>query len=235
VRLSSVELISVVIPTFQEAARLADLLRLIEQQNVMHEVIVVDGGSTDGTFEMARASVSQAISAPRGRGAQLKAGAEIARGDIILFLHADSNLEPGAFVQIRQSLTENPSAVGGNFRLLFDGETSFSRRLTRFYAWIRRHGFYYGDSAIFLRRSVYDQIGGIRAIALMEDYDLARRLERHGPTVCIDEPPIKTSSRKFEGRSSLSIIWGWLKIHALFYLGVSPDRLARMYYGDLAA
>ena len=119
--------------------------------------------------------------------------------------------------------------VGGNFRILFDGEDAFDRWLTRFYAWFRRFGLYYGDSAVFLRRETYEAIGGFRPIALMEDFDLCRRLERHGRTVCIDEPPVTTSSRRFEGRWPPKIVAGWLLIHALYYLGLSPNLLARLY------
>ncbi|MEE8225733.1 MAG: hypothetical protein V3R30_02845, partial [Kiloniellales bacterium] len=89
---------------------------------------------------------------------------------------------------------------------------------------------YYGDSGVFVRRDVYDALGGVRPIALMEDFDFTRRLERFGETCCIDEPPLITSSRRFEGRHPIQIVWGWLKIHALFYLNVSPNLLARMYY-----
>ena len=82
-----------------------------------------------------------------------------------------------------------------------------------------------------MRRAVYNRIGGMRAIALMEDYDFVRRLERAGPTICIDQPALVTSSRRFAGRAPVAIVAGWLEIHALFHLGVSPDRLARIYDG----
>lgn len=226
------KLISVIIPTYCEATNLGGLLASIDKDATPHEVIVVDADSADGSADVACQSGAIVIGSSRGRGVQLRCGAEQARGDILLFLHADSRILSGALARIRETLSDDSPLVGGNFRLLFDGSNSFSRRLTRFYAWIRRHGFYYGDSAIFIRRSVYDAIGGIRAIALMEDYDLVRRLERSGPTICIDDPPLITSSRKFEGRSSVAIIWGWLKIHALYHLGISPERLARIYYGN---
>ena len=80
-----------------------------------------------------------------------------------------------------------------------------------------------------MRREVYRALGGIRAIDLMEDYDFVRRLERSGPTHCIEDPPLITSSRRFEGRHPLAIVWGWLEIHALFHLGISPRVLARRY------
>lgn len=228
------EPISVVIPTYNEAARLMSLFVSLQEQEVPHEVIVVDGGSTDETMEIAKKAGVTYVQSKKGRGRQLREGAGIAKGSVLLFLHADSRFPKDGLGAIQRSLDQNSMVIGGNFRLLFDGDTRFSRWLNGFYAWIRRHGFYYGDSAIFVRRSVYIEVGEIRPIALMEDYDLVQRLEKHGRMICIDDPPLITSSRKFEGRSAVSIVWGWLVIHVLFYLGVSPDRLARIYYGDHA-
>ena len=94
---------------------------------------------------------------------------------------------------------------------------------------IRLGGLYYGDSGIFVRRRVLDAIGGVRPLALMEDYDLVRRLERAGPTACIADPPLVTSSRRFAGRRPPAIVWGWVRLHALYGLGVAPARLAEIY------
>lgn len=221
--------LSVVIPTLNEAARLPALLDQIVAQSLQAEVIVVDGGSTDGTAAAAERRGARLLSSPAGRGRQLAIGADAACGDVLLFLHADSRLPRGAFARIRATLDANPAVVGGNFRLLFDGGDDFSRWLNGFYRWIRRHGFYYGDSAIFVRRAVYRALGGIRPIALMEDYDFVRRLEKAGPTCCIAEPPLVTSARRFHGRHPARIVGGWLAIHLLFHLGVPPDRLARLY------
>ena len=126
-------------------------------------------------------------------------------------------------------LSTDAHIIGGNFRLVFDADTSFSRWLTRFYAGMRSLGFYYGDSGIFVRRSVYEALGGFRPIQLMEDWDFVRRLERFGRTRCIKDPPLVTSSRRFERRHPLEIVYGWVRIHALFWLGVSPDVLVEIY------
>lgn len=222
-------MISIVIPTLNEAGRLARLLGDLRGQNARYEVIVADGASRDGTREVARAAGARIVTAERGRGQQLIAGVETARGDILLFLHADTVFPAGGLARIEEVLHAGPELVGGNFRLLFDGAASFDRWLDGFYAWIRRRGLYYGDSGIFVRRTVYRRIGGIRPIALMEDYDFTRRLERAGGTCCIAEPPLVASSRRFAGRRPAAIVWGWLRIHALYYLGVSPVRLARLY------
>ena len=223
-------MISVVIPTMDEAKTLPRLLAGLQRQIAPSEIILVDGGSRDVTVLKAREHRVKIIHSAPGRGTQLRAGAEAAGGDILLFLHADSVFPDGGLARIEEIL-ESPRIVGGNFRLVFDGESGFSRWLTGFYARIRKHGFYYGDSGVFVRREVYQAMGGIRPIALMEDYDFIRRLEKFGATYCIDDPPLVTSSRRFEGRHPLLIVWGWLKIHALFHLGVSPDRLAKLYYG----
>jgi len=227
--IEGVRMISVIIPTLNEASRLEALLGVLAEEALDHETIVVDGGSRDGTVEIARRAGVRLLCSHRGRGRQLAAGARTARGEIFFFLHADTALPAGALGAIAGRLGTAPEIVGGNFHLLFDGNDDLSRWLEGFYAWIRRRGDYYGDSGVFLRRAVFEALGGIRPIALMEDYDLIRRLESFGPTICIEDPPLETSSRRFHGRRRGEIVWGWLKIHALFHLGVSPDRLARLY------
>ena len=169
------------------------------------------------------------VSSP-GRGTGICIGAQESRGEVLLFLHADSTLLPGALGRIREALSIDTEIIGGNFRLVFDGDTPFSRWLTSFYAWIRSIGFYYGDSGIFVRRSVYEALGGFRPIPLMEDLEFVCRLERFGRTCCIMDPPLITSSRRFvEGRRPREIFFGWVRLHVLFWLGVSPDRLAEIY------
>jgi len=222
-------MISVIIPTLNVAASLPQLLAGLLRETVPAEIIVVDGGSDDATPLIAREAGVRLIAAAGGRGAQLRAGAQAARGAVLLFLHADSGFPAGGLRCIEETLAGAPELVGGNFRIAFDGEDRFSRWLTGFYAWFRRHGLYYGDSGIFARRRVYDALGGIRPIALMEDYDFSRRLQRAGPTCCLDELTLISSSRRFRGRHPVRIFFGWLWLHALFHLGVSPERLAQIY------
>lgn len=222
-------MISVIIPTLDEAATLPQLLQALRQEPTPAEIVVVDGGSRDGTASIAHRANVRVLTAARGRGAQLRAGAEAASGDVLLFLHADSRFPAGGLRRIEEALTASPELIGGNFRIVFDGADGFSRWLTGFYAWFRGHGLYYGDSGIFVRRRVYQALGGVRPIALMEDYDFSRRLERAGPTCCLEDVALVSSSRRFRGRSPAAIFLGWLWLHALFHLGVSPERLARLY------
>jgi rSAM/selenodomain-associated transferase 2 len=221
--------ISIIIPTLDEERSLPPLLATLRQQGTAHEVIVVDGGSRDRTVELAKSSGVRTLVSRCGRGAGMSIGAAASRGDVLFFLHADSALPPGALDRITDVLASNANIIGGNFRLVFDGDTDFSRGLTRFCAWIRLLGFYYGDSGIFVRRSAYQAIGGFRPIPVMEDWDFVRRLQRFGRTCCIEDPPLVTSSRRFAGRHPFEIIYGLVRIHVLFWFGVSPDRLVEIY------
>lgn len=222
-------MISIIIPTLNEASNLPGLLEAFVADEAAGEIIVVDGGSADGSRDIARRHAARVIEAAPGRGGQLRAGAEAARFDVLWFLHADCRVAPGACAAIIRALAAAPAAPGGNFRLLFDGGDEFSRWLDGFYAWIRAKGIYYGDSGVFVRRSAYETLGGIRPLALMEDYDFNRRLERMGPTLMIQNPPLITSSRRFAGRRKWAIVTGWLLIHLLFYLRVPAPWLARLY------
>lgn len=225
-------LISVLIPTLNEADKLPVALASVRHQktgpDTNIEIIVCDGGSTDGTPDIAREAGATLVRAARGRGQQLREAVAQAAGDVLVFLHADTVLAPEALRTVAQTLAD-PAIPGGNFRVVFDGPSDFAAWLTGYYAWLRRHALYYGDSVIFIRRPVYDAIGGIKPIALMEDYDLVRRLEAAGPTACIENPPVVTSSRRFEGRRPWRIYAQWVMIHALYHLRLRPDTLARLY------
>jgi rSAM/selenodomain-associated transferase 2 len=221
--------ISVVIPVLNEASRLRDLIAALHEEPERPEIVVVDGGSEDDSRSVAEAMGTRVLVAARGRGQQLAAGAAAARGETLLFLHADTRYPAGALASMQRALANCPTAPGGNFRLLFDGGRRFDRWLERFYCWIRGHGLYYGDSGIFIRRRWYRRLGGFRPIPVMEDYDLVRRMEAEGTTVCVQSPPLVTSSRRFQGRHPVAIFLGWVRIHLLFHLGVAPARLAHLY------
>jgi rSAM/selenodomain-associated transferase 2 len=219
--------ISLIIPTWREAERIANCVRLA--RDVADEVIVVDASSPDGTARLAEAAGARVLVVDRkGRGPQLHAGAVVATGDVLLFLHADAELQPGARDAIVCALRE-PTTVGGNFFLRFWPEGRFARLLTRANHLRRRwFGIYYGDSAIFVRRAVYEALGGFHALPILEDYEFVRRLERHGRTAYVRDVEVRASARRFETRP-LRTLFIWVLIQALFMIGVHPDCLARVY------
>ncbi|MEP0068644.1 TIGR04283 family arsenosugar biosynthesis glycosyltransferase [Pyruvatibacter sp.] len=220
---------SIIIPTLNEAPRIAALVERVRDDEPECEIIVVDGGSSDDTAVRAREAGACVLVADRGRGAQLSHGASAAHGDILVFLHADTVWPAGAFTALRRELS-GAGVIGGNFRLVFDGDTQFADWLTGFYAWFRGHGLYYGDSVIFVRRDIYQSIGGIRPMPVMEDFDLRLRMERNGGTVCVQDPPIVTSSRRFKNRHPVAIFMHWLLVHGLYYAGLSNGRLIAWVY-----
>lgn len=220
--------VSVVIPTLNEAAFIAETIQIIRTTNAPTEIIVVDGGSTDGTTQIALKCGAQVFHAPlRGRGPQLAFGASHARGNVLWFLHADTRPTSDVNHLIQATLAA-PEVVGGNFRLIFDGESSAARFLTRLYPYLRLLGLSYGDAGIFLRRDAYQQAGGFKSHPLFEDLDLLRRLRPLGKFVQLNTPLI-TSSRRFEGRSFTLVFAHWTSLQVLFWLGVAPQVLARLY------
>ncbi|MCM0020703.1 MAG: glycosyltransferase family 2 protein [Tagaea sp.] len=225
-------MISIVIPVIDEAANLRRLLPALAAEPEPHETIVVDGASADDSREVARACGAVVLEAPPSRGGQIAKGAAAARGETLWFLHADTMPAPGALTALARALDAAPDAPGGNFRLLFDGARDFDRWLDGFYAKLRARGVYYGDSGVFVRAAVYRALGGMPELALMEDFAFVRKLERAGPTLCLAEPPLRTSSRRFEGRTKARIVAGWLAIHAFYALGVDTRTLARLYGSD---
>lgn len=230
-------MISIIIPTLNEIVALPSLLAVLTSETVEKEIILVDGGSDDGTWEEALSWTEHnpsvyALQSEPGRGKQLQVGVNKAEGDILFFLHADTSLQTGTLEAIQNAFTDNPMLIGGNFQLVFEGKRLFYRFMNHFYGWIRLFGLYYGDSGTFIRRSAYDALGGFRSLPIMEDYDLVRRMERYGRTCCIQEPVITTSTRRFEGKTPLQMFWLWGKMHVLYALGVSGTRLEKHYEGD---
>ncbi|HEX8131521.1 MAG TPA: TIGR04283 family arsenosugar biosynthesis glycosyltransferase [Pyrinomonadaceae bacterium] len=222
--------ISVIIPTLDEAHSLGATLQALTRLNhgAPVEIIVVDGGSADATREIAREHGAHVILSARGRGAQMHAGATAARGDVLWFLHADTLPPPDAPAQILDALRRDAKIVGGNFAINFDGTRFAARFLTWLYPQLRKLGLYYGDSAIFVRAGVYREVGGFRPFPIFEDLDLVRRIRRRGALVHLDVPVI-TSSRRFEGRSFAFTFARWSFLQMLYWLGVSPHTLGRLY------
>jgi len=219
--------VSIVVPVLDEERELPALLDHLAALDGDPEVIVADGGSSDATLEIARRHPLAPIvlAAPRGRAVQMNTGAERAGGELLVFLHADTRLPPDAC----RRLGRVPRSVeGGNFALRFDGGDRFAAVLGAWYAVQRRLGVYYGDSVIWLRRSAFDELGGFRPLAIMEDHDLARRLGRHGRTLCLPGPAV-TSGRRWRAMGVPRTILAWVAIRWLFVAGVPAERLAGLY------
>lgn len=221
--------ISVVIPTLNESRRLPELLRCLSSSAARFEVIVCDGGSSDDTVEIAERFGATVVMSKTGRGTQLAAGAAVAQGDVLLFLHADSQLPSDALIRLDERLKQEPEIVGGNFRVQFDEASLFCKVVEALCAILRRFGLYYGDSGIFVRREVYKAIGGFKDLEIMEDVDFVVRLEKQGKTCCIAEPPLRTSVRRFKRRSPLGLVILWLRMHISYAMGVPNSQLARIY------
>ena len=223
-------MISIIIPTLNESENLRLLLSDLLPQAAEKEIIVVDAESTDTTQNVAKDAGVKLLTSPRGRGQQLAQGVAASRGDLLLFLHADCRFPADGLSLLEQELEKNTKAIGGNFSLKFAGEDKFSRWLTGFYARIRKLGLYYGDSGIFIRSQSLHELGGINQLAMMEDYDLVKRMEKSsGKTLCIDAVTLVTSSRRFDGRSFVGIFSSWLMMHFFYWLGISGKTLARIY------
>ena len=220
--------LSIVIPTLDEAHSIARMLDAVARLEGCVEVIVVDGGSRDQTVDVARERGARVIMSARGRGVQLHAGASMARGAAIWFLHADTLPPADAARQITEAVNDT-KVIGGNCYVRFDGESRAARFLTWLYPKLRRIGLCYGDSAIFVRREHYEEVGGFQPFPIFEDLDLVRRLRRKGRMVHLPIT-VTTSSRRFENCNFALVFARWATMQALYWLGMHPCTLARLYH-----
>lgn len=219
--------LGVVIPALNAAERLPETLAALRGQAA--EIIVVDGGSADGTQALAAAGGARLLSAPRGRGAQLAAGASASRMPWLLLLHADTRPGPG-WVNAAEAFMAEPvnAARAAYFRFALDDPSPQARRLERQVAWRSRAlALPYGDQGLLIRAETLAALGGIRAIPIMEDVDLVRRLGR-ARLVALDAPFVTSAERwRREGwrmRSARNLF-----CLALWFAGVPPERIARIY------
>ena len=190
----------------------------------------MDGGSTDATAATAaRFPEVRVLSSPRGRARQMNAGARAARGDVPLFLHADTLLPDGAPAAVEAAVC-NPGVVAGRFDVRFDNP----RAVFRMIAWFmnqrsRRTGISTGDQAIFVCREVFEALGGYPEMPLMEDVELCRRLKRRGRIAAL-RLRVTTSARKWEREGAVRTILLMWALRFLYVAGVAPARLHRWYY-----
>jgi rSAM/selenodomain-associated transferase 2 len=216
--------LAIVVPTLNEAAGIrAALEALAPLRRRGHEVIVVDGGSTDATAELARPLCDQLVSSERGRATQMNAGARAAHARALLFLHADTRLPPEADALIRKALQ---SHVWGRFDVEIDGRHPLLKIVAcAMNLRSRLTGIATGDHAIFVRS---DAFPGFPEIALMEDIAFSRLMKRAGRPACVRERAT-TSGRRWEAHGVLRTIILMWRLRLLYALGVTPQRLARDY------
>ena len=218
--------LSVVIPTLDEAERITQSVS--SAVGGADEVLVVDGGSRDGTPDRAEAAGARVISSTPGRARQLGVGAEAARGDVLLFLHADTQLPVGWDAAVRQALADG-AVVGGAFRFRFEDRSLVFRLLewgTRLRVALLRLP--YGDQALFVRRSVLDSIGGFPQVPIMEDLDLVAGLKRRGRLVLL-ALPATTSARRYRERGPLRTAARNLLAALAWACGCERGRIAVWY------
>jgi rSAM/selenodomain-associated transferase 2 len=223
---------SIVIPVLHEGERILSLIARIQAMRPAKpcEVIVVDGSPDLDTLRCLRGRNDvTALTAPVGRAKQMNRGASVARGEILIFLHSDTELPPGALGKIAEALRGN-DAVGGAFDLgiasekrvfrIIERASSIRSRLTRIP---------YGDQAIFLKKEYFDLIGGFREIPLMEDIEFMQRVKKRGGRIRILKDRVTTSPRRWEKEGILYCTLRNWTISTLYYLGVSPELLNRFY------
>jgi rSAM/selenodomain-associated transferase 2 len=192
------------------------------------EVLVIDGGSVDRTRQVAACAGVQLFGAPRGRARQMNHGAALARGDILLFLHADTRLPQSALDDIRDAM-RNPKVAGGHFDVALDGAGWMLRAVgTMISLRSRLSRVATGDQAIFVRREVFAKLGGYPEIPLMEDIALSRALKRAGQVACL-KSRVVTSARRWQKDGVWRTIFKMWTLKSLYLLGVSPRRLKRFY------
>ncbi len=221
-------LISIVIPVLNEAEAVDELLAsLAPLRRRGIEVIVVDGGSTDGTPARARPHADRVIAAARGRAHQMNAGADAARGDVLLFLHADTRLPADADRLIGQALADGHA--WGRFDVAIEGRHPLLPLVARLMNLRSRlTGIATGDQAIFVRRATFAACGGFPPIPLMEDIALSRALGRLGPPACL-RTRVRTSGRRWDSRGFWRTVLLMWRLRAAYFFGATPARLARRY------
>ncbi len=223
--------LSIVMPTLDEADRIrASLERLQALRARGHEVIVVDGGSSDGTAQRAYALVDRLLVAPRGRARQMNAGAVHASGDVLFFLHVDTRVSDDALQQLEVACSRT-SSCWGRFDVRIDGAHPMLGVVARsMNVRSRLTSVCTGDQCIFVTRELFVRAGGYPEIALMEDIALSKRLRRIAPMTALSGPVV-TSGRRWEKNGvwrTIVQMW-WLRLR--YFVGDSPHRLRRVYEG----
>ncbi|WP_455217765.1 TIGR04283 family arsenosugar biosynthesis glycosyltransferase [Kaarinaea lacus] len=221
---------SIVIPVLNEEAAIPEKLAQLQPlRNEGHEVIVVDGGSADSSIQLARQGADIVIQSAKGRATQMNAGAGIANGELLVFLHIDTDLPSGGIGEVVNNIAKN-GEYWGRFNVRLSGSHFLFRIIETMMNWRSRiTGIATGDQVIFVSRGLFQRTGGFPDIPLMEDIELSSRLKKISKPVCLKDEVI-TSSRRWEssGICKTIIFMWWLRLS--YWLGKDPSQLARQYY-----
>lgn len=219
--------VSIIVPVLNEEQRIEDALRQLRHDFPDCELVVVDGGSTDRTSDLAGRWARTLRSAP-GRARQMNAGAPVTRGEVLWFVHVDTRVPAEALGLLRRAMAD-PGVVGGGLRLRFDQRSpglawlAFTSNLrARYLHWV------FGDQAMFVRREMFDSVGGFPELPLMEDLELSRRLRRRGRLAVLPATATASSRRiAQQGVWRMTALMQYLKLQ--YFLGVDPERIRRRY------
>ena len=221
--------ISIIIPTLNEAETIVENLRLLQWARKQgHEIILADGGSDDGTAPLAESFVDQCVSSLPGRALQMNEGAQAAKGDAFVFLHADTLLPEDGLTTISNELNAQKMAWG-RFDVQLSGRHFLFRIIERMMNWRSRlSGIVTGDQALFISRDLFNHVQGFANIPLMEDIEISRRLNAVSKPICLFQRVV-TSSRRWEKAGILKTVWLMWRLRFTYWLGADPAYLARQY------
>lgn len=222
--------LSVIIPTLNEEKNISKLIDFIKNEQIKTEIIVSDADSTDRTKKISEKKGAKVVNSKKAsRGLQLNRGAELATAPILLFLHADSTLEKFALSSLVNRMKQEPEKIGGCFSLKIDSEAP----LLKFISWssnlrARYLSLIFGDQGIFIKKEIFNKLGGFPEIELMEDWEFSKKIKKTGRLLFLDKK-IYTSARRWKENGVLKTIFLMHKIKILYLLGYSPQKLKKIY------
>lgn len=221
--------ISVIIPVLNEANQLIEKLQPLQKHRQLIQLILADGGSHDGSTALATAYVDQIIISPAGRARQMNCGFTLARNPILLFLHADTLLPSHGLESILRAIDNG--YAWGRFDVRFDDPSWPFTLIASMMNWRSRlTGICTGDQALFVRRDVFEAMGGFPEIALMEDIAISKLLLKHSKPCCLDAR-VTTAARRWQRAGIIKTMTLMWRLRLCYFLGANPDDLARRYYG----